>query len=126
MAEKKKLLLVEDETITAMSLRASLERLGYEVSETVVTGYEAVQKAFSYKPSVILMDINLIGEMNGVEAVEKIHEKNPIPVIYITGYSNREIKERALRTRPLAYLEKPVNVSDIQALLESGAGITAT
>ena len=104
MAEKKKLLLVEDETITAMSLRAALVRLGYEVSEIVVTGYDAIQKAFSYKPSVILMDINLIGEMNGVEAVEKIHKQNPIPVIYITGYSNREIK----------------------ALLESGADVPVT
>ena len=120
MKKQAKILLVEDEAITAMSMQAALERLGYEVSEIITTGAEAVQKAFSYKPSVILMDINLIGDMNGVEAVEKIHERMDIPVIFITGYSNREIKERALKTHPLAYLEKPVNIQNIQSLLESG------
>ena len=114
-----KLMLVEDEAITAMSLRSGLMRLGYEVSEAVATESEAIQKAFSYKPSVILMDINLIGDMNGIEAVEKIHEHAPVPVIYITGYSNPETKKRALSTKPLAYLEKPVDVQDIRVLVES-------
>ena len=114
-----KLMLVEDEAITALSLRSALMRLGYEVSEAVATGPDAVEKAFSYKPSVILMDINLIGDMNGIEAVEKIHERAPVPVIYITGYSNPGTRERALRTEPLAYLEKPVDVQDIRVLVDS-------
>ena len=113
------LLLVEDEAITALSLRSELVQLGYEVIGIISTGTEAVQKACSHEPSAILMDINLIGAMNGVEAVEKIYEHTAIPVIYMTGYSNSEIKERALRTGPLAYLEKPVNIYDIKALLDS-------
>lgn len=119
MASRIRLLLVEDEAITAMSLQRQLERFGYDVGDAVVTGEDAIRRAFSDNPSVILMDISLIGEMNGVEAIEKIQESLNIPVIYMTGYSNEEIKERAMRTRPLAYLEKPISADDIRALLET-------
>lgn len=115
---KMKLLLVEDEAITAMSIRKDLELMGYEVSDPIGTGEEAIQKALSECPSVILMDINIIGDMDGIEAVEKIHDQIRIPIIYMTGYSNREIRERAIKTGPLAYLEKPVNVREIQHILE--------
>jgi CheY-like chemotaxis protein len=115
---KMKLLLVEDEAITAMSIRKDLERMGYEVSDPIGTGEEAIRKALTEKPSVILMDINIIGDMDGIEAVEKIHDLAMIPVIYMSGYSNQAIKERAIKTGPLAYLEKPVNVREIQHILE--------
>ena len=115
---KMKLLLVEDEAITAMSIRKDLELMGYEVSDPIGTGEEAIRKALIEHPSVILMDINIIGDMDGIETVEKIHDLVQIPVIYMTGYSNQEIKDRAIKTGPLAYLEKPVNVREIRHILE--------
>ncbi len=118
MSAKKKLMIVEDEMITAMSLRHELMHLGYEVTEIIATGDEAVKKAFVDMPSTILMDINLIGEMDGIQAIQKIHEQMPIPVIYMTGYSTKEIKDRALKTGPLAYLEKPVSIQHIRKILE--------
>ncbi len=120
---KIKMLLVEDEVITAMSMRKDLVRLGYDVSDPIVTGEEAIQRAFSENPSVILMDINLIGDMDGIEAIEKIYDRVRIPVIYMTGYSNQEIKDRAIKTGPLAYLEKPVNVREIQHILDAAGTI---
>ena len=116
MSAKKKLMIVEDEMITAMSLRHELMHLGYEVTEIIATGDEAVKKAFVDMPSTILMDINLIGEMDGIQAIQKIHEQMPIPVIYMTGYSTKEIKDRALKTA-LAYL-KPVSIQHIRKILE--------
>lgn len=113
-----KILIVEDEVITGMCLKKNLEKLGYEVGKPVVSGEDAVIIALKEKPSVILMDINLIGEMDGVEAVEMINKQENIPVIYTTGYSNIEIKERAMKTQPLAYLEKPININDIKIILE--------
>ncbi len=115
----KKILIVEDEVIIAMSLQNDLKQLGYDVSGPVVNGEEAVLVAFKEKPSLILMDINLIGGMDGIDAIQKIHEKEYIPIIYMTGYSNKETKERAMKTQPLAYLEKPVNVKDVKRILDS-------
>ncbi len=114
-----KLLLVEDEVITAMSMKKELENLGFDVSEPVVTGEDAIRMAFAEHPAVILMDINLIGDMDGIETARKIHESMPIPVIYMTGYSSLEIKQRAIETGPLAYLEKPVTAMEIMSIIET-------
>lgn len=111
-------MLVEDEVITAMSIREELLQIGHDVSEPVVSGKDAIKMALSDKPTVILMDINIIGDINGIEAIEMIHAKAHIPVIYMTGYSSNEIKERAMRTGPLAFLEKPINILDIKKLLD--------
>ena len=121
---KIKLLLVEDEAITAMSMVKDLESLGYDVGYPIVTGEEAIERAFSDCPSIILMDINLIGDMDGIETIEKIHEWMRIPVIYMTGYSSREMKDRAIKTEPLAYLEKPVIISEIKLILEKAGFIS--
>ncbi len=115
----RKLLIVEDEAITALGLRQALTQLGFEVGIPAGTGEEAVERALSEKPLCILMDINLIGDMTGIEAVEKINSVSAIHVIYMTGYSNSEMKSRAMQTGPLAYLEKPVDIAEINRILQN-------
>ena len=83
-----RILVVEDERITAEDIKDSLNNLGYEVSDLVSSGEEAVKKVEELQPDLILMDIRLEGEMDGIDAVEEIREKYDIPVIYLTAYSD--------------------------------------
>jgi CheY-like chemotaxis protein len=113
----RKVLLVEDEAISALSLRIHLTSMGYEVLGPIASGEEAVAVALSEHPLCILMDINLIGRMTGLDAAEEICRHDKIPIIFITGYANPEIREEADRIGHVAYLEKPVNVKALVLLL---------
>lgn len=115
---KASILIVEDEAITALDLRSRLIDLGYDVGLPAGSGEEAVERALRERPSCVLIDINLIGGMNGIEVAEKIRETGGTPIIFISGYSNSEMKSRAMRTGPLAYLDKPVDIMVIDGLLK--------
>ena len=93
--DKIKILVVEDEIIVAMELKQQLETMGYEVVGTAASGKEAIEVALEKNPDVILMDIMLKGEMDGIEAAEKIHNYQDTHIIYTTAYSDKEILERA-------------------------------
>ena len=93
--EKARILIVEDETIIAMEVESQLQRLGYEVTSVVDTGEKAISKAESDKPDLILMDIRIKGEMDGIDAAEVIRNKFGIPVIFSTAYLDEERIERA-------------------------------
>lgn len=84
-----RILIVEDEAITALDLKYSLEELGYEVVDTVDTGQDAIDTAIETKPDVVLMDIKLKGAMEGIEAAEIISEYK-IPIIYLTANTDTE------------------------------------
>ncbi len=71
------------------------------------------------KPDVILMDINLVGEIDGIEAAVEISKKSNIPIIFMTGYDEPNIFERAQKINPVAYLIKPVEIWDLKPILES-------
>lgn len=113
----KRILLVEDEVITAMLMRRQLMRLGLAVIEHVTTGEDAVIQAEQLRPDVILMDIQLAGEMDGIEASQRIRENVKIPVIFVTGYENPSVRERAQATRPLGYLIKPFDEMELLTLI---------
>jgi two-component system, response regulator PdtaR len=85
----------------------------------ITTGEEAIEFVQNTKPDVILMDINLVGEIDGIEAAEVITEKSKIPVIFMIGYEETEIYERAQKTKPVAYLTKPVEIWDLKPIFES-------
>ena len=87
MNKKVKILLVEDEAIVAQYLSLELELEGYEVCGYVATGEEAIQKALEEKPDLILMDINILGDIDGIQAAEEILKHRYIPIIFMTGYS---------------------------------------
>lgn len=117
MAEVK-ILLVEDESIVAMDMERRLSYLGYSVLEHVMTGEEAIKKSLSLHPDLILMDIHLKGEVDGIEATERIQEKAAIPVIYITAYSDENTLARAKVTQPFGYILKPFQEREIHSTIE--------
>jgi two-component system, response regulator PdtaR len=108
-----RILLVEDEVITAMLLQQELHDFGYPILGHVTTGEKAIIFAQENFPDIILMDIALSGEIDGIEAAAAIKAKADIPVIFMTGYDDIEMKERAAKTKPLGYLIKPFDVTDL-------------
>ncbi|MFZ3166681.1 MAG: PAS domain S-box protein [Candidatus Methanoperedens sp.] len=102
-----RILIVEDEGIEALSLQHSLISMGYTVTDIVSTGEEAVIKAEEMRPDLVLMDIMLQGEIDGVTAAEQIHVRFNIPVIFITAYADEDTLQRAKMTEPYGYLVKP-------------------
>jgi signal transduction histidine kinase len=113
-----KILIVEDESIVALDLRYRLENLGYEVHDIAASGEEAIEKTAESAPDLILMDIRLIGEMDGVETASQIRARWGTPVIYITAYADEETIKRAKVTQPLGYLVKPFDDRDLHTTIE--------
>ncbi len=101
-----KILIVEDERITAKDIKKSLEKAGHLVLAIVSTGEDAIKFSEEYKPDIVLMDIKLEGEIDGIEAAETIRSKFAIPVIYLTSYSDKSTVERAKKTHPSAFILK--------------------
>jgi CheY-like chemotaxis protein len=89
-----RILVVEDEAIVAMGIKQKLEDLGHQVVDIAYTGEDAVQTALETKPDLILMDIVLKGNVDGIEAAAKIRNQLDIPVIYLTAYSDEEVLEQ--------------------------------
>jgi CheY-like chemotaxis protein len=114
MARKKRILIVEDESVLAEATRELLGGLGYDVIGTLGRGDEAVETALGSRPDLIIMDIKLKGEMDGIEAVERIHARMYLPVLYMTAYSEPLTIERANRTRHSGFIKKPVMDEDLE------------
>ena len=110
---KDKILVVEDEGITALNLKYDLEDLGYEVPEPVDTGAEAIEKAEEIYPDLVLMDINLKGNIDGIEASKEISEMG-IPIVFLTANTDDVTSFEALKTAPYGYLSKPYTVRDLE------------
>ncbi len=113
-----RIMIVEDERVVAGQLASSLEDLGYEIVAIVASGEEAVQEAEAIRPELILMDIMLEGEMDGIEAAGLIRSRFDLPVVYITAYSQESLLERAKATHPAGYLVKPVRGDELRANVE--------
>jgi len=111
-------LIVEDEPIVAIGLQDRLERLGYRVADIVDTGEAAVAVAVEARPDVVLMDIHLAGEMDGITAADQIRAQTQIPVIYLTAFSDNETVRRASGTEPMNYLHKPCQDRDLRVAVE--------
>lgn len=120
-AASKKVLIVEDEAIAALSLRELLEFWHYEACEPAASGMEAIGKAESERPDVVLMDIRLKGEMDGVSAAREIIMRFGVPVIFMSGFSDDEIlgKEGLEHS---AFLIKPINLDDLRKAIERVTG----
>ncbi|MBT4087305.1 MAG: response regulator [Deltaproteobacteria bacterium] len=116
--EKASILIVEDEAIIAMELESQLQSLGYEVTSIVNTGEKAIENAEADKPDLMLMDIRIKGEMDGIEAAEVIRNRFGIPVIFSTAYLDEERIERAKITMPFGYVLKPIQERDLRVTLE--------
>jgi CheY-like chemotaxis protein len=114
-----RILIVEDESLVAFNLDRRLTRLGYSVVGRVATGAEAIHGAMTLNPHVVLMDIHLRGEMDGVEAAQAIHARKSIPIIFLSAYVDDATIAR-LRTAGAAeaYLRKPIVDHTLQQTLQ--------
>lgn len=114
----KQILVVEDEVLVARDIQARLTRMGYEVIGTAARGEDAIEMAHQGAPDLILMDINLRGKMDGIEAAAKINQTQSIPVIFCTAYSNNEVLQRAKVTSPFGYVLKPFDNRELEINIE--------
>jgi PAS domain S-box-containing protein len=113
------ILVVEDEYILAINLQESLESLGYTVLGIADSAAEAIEKATELRPNLILMDIRLRGEMDGIQASEQIWRNLQIPVIYLTGHSDKSTVERATLTSPFGYILKPIKEQELYVAIQT-------
>ncbi|PKL60202.1 MAG: response regulator, partial [Methanomicrobiales archaeon HGW-Methanomicrobiales-4] len=104
---KRRILIVEDEAVTSVMLEKTLKELGYEVVGSAFDGAEAINLAREKKPEIILMDIRIQGEMDGIETAKRIYQQYNIPSIYLTAHSDDETIKRAVESGPFGYLIKP-------------------
>lgn len=116
--KKIQILIVEDERIVASDVRTSLERLGYKVCGTAVFGEDAIKKAEEARPDLVLMDIVLEGEMDGIEAASIIRTRYDIPVVYLTAYADEKTLKRAKKSEPFGYILKPFEDRDVHSTIE--------
>jgi diguanylate cyclase (GGDEF)-like protein/PAS domain S-box-containing protein len=116
--EKIRILIVEDEGLIARDIENMIKNAGYDVCDVVSTGEDAIQRAEKAQPDLILMDIILRGEMDGVDAAERIRENSNIPVIYLTAHTDENTLERAKLTEPQGYTLKPVEQKELLTVIE--------
>ena len=115
-----RIMVVEDEQIIALNISSKLEDMGYEVPAMFGTGEEAVRDVGQVRPDLVLMDVNLAGEMDGVEAAAQIRETLRIPIIFLSAFTDNVTVERAKATDPFAYLVKPFKDRELQNAIEIG------
>lgn len=112
------ILIVEDENIVAWDIREALEQLGHTVLADVVSGQEAIKIATRNQPDLILMDIRLEGEMDGITAAEEIYNRFQIPIVYLTAHADDDTLERATKTKPFGYLIKPFEKQELHTTIQ--------
>lgn len=113
-----RILIVEDESIVAADLRKQLSRLGYKIEGHAKSGEEAVRLARQLSPNLILMDIRLLGPLDGLETAKRINNETPIPVVYITAYSNLLLDKFRDMQPPHLCVAKPFSLEDLQQVIE--------
>ena len=114
----KRILIVEDESITALDICQTVRQLGYEPVGPVAYGKDAIKHALSLYPDLILMDIHLKGPIDGIEAATAIRSQHPCPVVYLTAHADRPTIDRAMATEPAGYVLKPINDRELHAAIE--------
>lgn len=115
---KASVLVVEDESIVAKDIKLSLEKMGYSVIGICATGKDAYQTAVKSKPNIILMDIMLKGEMDGIETAGLIKKELNLPVIYLTANADEKTLQKAKITEPYGYIIKPFKEIDLHTSIE--------
>lgn len=113
-----KILIVEDEAIVAEDIASRLEKMGYVIADIVASGEDAIAAATSTQPNLVLMDIMLQGEMDGIEAAKQLCAEQGIPVVYLTANADENTLARAKMTGPFGYILKPFKEKELRATIE--------
>ena len=116
--EKAKILVVEDEAIVAVDIRNRLRNLGHTVSALTASGPEAIDRTGELHPDLVLMDIQLRGRMDGVDAADHIRHRFHVPVVYLTANSDENTLQRAKLSEPFGYLSKPFAERELETTIE--------
>lgn len=112
------ILVVEDEIVVAMEIEEKLKLMGYDVTAICSTGEDAVSELGQQVPDLVLMDIKLDGEIDGIQTAEMIHRDHDIPVVYLTAYADDVTLNRAKVTEPFGYLVKPFSETELRTTIE--------
>ncbi len=115
---KTNILVVEDESIVSKDIQQSLKKIGYNVVGAASTGERALEIAHAEKPDIVLMDIMLKGDINGIETAERIKNELQIPVVFLTAYADESTLAKAKITEPYGYIIKPFKEIDLQTSIE--------
>jgi CheY-like chemotaxis protein len=116
---KVQILVVEDENIIALDLRIRLNGLGYGVLAVAVSGEEAIEKVSELAPDLILMDIRLRGEMDGIEATQIIQARSDVPIVYLTALADEDTLRRAEATGAQGLIRKPFEDEELRTAIEA-------
>jgi two-component system, response regulator PdtaR len=114
-----RILIVEDVANVATVLKARLEAFGYEICDVVNTGQNAIDGTLRCKPDLVLMDIMLEGDMNGIEAATEIIKNVNIPIIYLSCLSDKRVMDSAIKTNPYGYIVKPYDSGELRFCIEN-------
>ncbi len=115
----RRILVVEDEEILRLGTTLHLKSFGYDVVGNFKSGEDSIKQCTALKPDLILMDIKLAGDIDGIETVRKIQEKLDVPVIYLSVYSDRQTIEQAKTTNPFRYMVKPFKEEELKFTIET-------
>lgn len=115
---KTKILIVEDEAIVALEIKMELEKLGCDITDTVCTKKDVLQSIQNVMPDIILMDINLGKNENGIDIVQKIQKTQNIPILYLTAFSDDDTMNKAFATNPIGYIVKPFKPQDLKVHIQ--------
>ena len=114
-----RIIIAEDEKIVAKDIENKLKKSGYDVVAVVSTGKDLLDKVYEYKPDLVLMDIKLDGEMDGIETAAKLKNCYELPVVYLTAYADKITLKRIDETKPGGYVLKPFKLSDLRESIEA-------
>jgi two-component system, response regulator PdtaR len=116
--QRPRIFVVEDQALIAMDLCDRLQMLGYESCGHAGRADLALSRILESKPELVLMDVNLIGDVNGIELAEIVRQQFDVPVIFLTAYSDRDLIDSAARAEPYAFLVKPYDEDELRANIE--------
>ena len=117
MKRKTKILIAEDQAISALSMQRALTRSGYDVCGMVSTGEEALERITQEKPDLVILDVFLNGRLNGVEAAMELRSRSGIPIVFITGYEEGKLIERIKSVKSSTYLIKPFTPKALESAI---------
>jgi putative nucleotidyltransferase with HDIG domain len=118
LRQKPRVMIVENDSLIAKDIKYTLESLGYEVTSIAFSGKEAIKKVKADNPDLVLMDIVLNGNLDGIHAASKIRKYANIPIVYLTAYADNKILQRAKITKPYGYIIKPFKDGELRTTVE--------
>jgi AmiR/NasT family two-component response regulator len=118
MSTATRVLIVEDKIVVANNLQDRLQRMGYAILGIVPSGEAAIRSVMELQPDIVLMDIRLQGEIDGIQAAQEIRAGCDVPIIYLTGHADETTLQRARLTEPYGYLLKPFDALGLRSTIE--------